>query len=221
MPQGGRQRILSTRGNIRIFPARRISFDGCRTGSLRSGHRSAPYPRAAARIGAEEAGVARHAEIAGAGIGGLGLGIMLARHGWSVRVHERSPAIREIGSGISLRNNCIEVLEHYGIFPRLEPHGTMLRLERHFDWRGRFVQQRSFTGHHRTLVLPRQNSCRRAGRRGTGRRRRDRHELADRGGGDVGCTDWRGRSAPSCRFGGRGRRHPLARPRLLADRGAL
>ena len=100
--------------------------------------------------------MARHAEIAGGGIGGLGLGIMLARRGWSVRIHERSPAIREIGSGISLRNNCIEVLERYGVFEKLEPHGTMLKLEKHFDWRGRFMQQRSMAGHHRTLVLPRE-----------------------------------------------------------------
>jgi 2-polyprenyl-6-methoxyphenol hydroxylase-like FAD-dependent oxidoreductase len=99
----------------------------------------------------------RHAEIAGGGIGGLGLGIMLAQHGWSVRIHERAPAIREIGSGISLRNNCITVLERYGAFSRLEPHGTLLRQERHYDGKGRFLQKRSLTGQHRTLVLPRQS----------------------------------------------------------------
>jgi len=100
--------------------------------------------------------VARHAEIAGGGIAGLGLGMMLARRGWTVRVHERSPGIREIGSGISLRNNCVEVFEHYGVFPRLAPHGTMLKGEKHFDRRGRFLQLRSMAGHHRTFVMPRQ-----------------------------------------------------------------
>ena len=37
-----------------------------------------------------------HAEIAGGGIGGLCLGMMLAQRGWTVRVHERSEEIREI-----------------------------------------------------------------------------------------------------------------------------
>jgi 2-polyprenyl-6-methoxyphenol hydroxylase-like FAD-dependent oxidoreductase len=100
--------------------------------------------------------VARHAEIAGGGIAGLGLGMMLVRRGWTVRIHERSPGIREIGSGIALRNNCVEVFEHYGVFARLAPHGTMLRAEKHFDRRGRFLQLRSMAGHHRTFVMPRQ-----------------------------------------------------------------
>ena len=97
-----------------------------------------------------------HAEIAGGGIGGLGLGLMLARNGWSVRIHERSPVIREIGSAISLRNNCITVLERHGAFARIEPLGSMLREEFHFDAQGRFLQKRSLAGHHRTLVISRQ-----------------------------------------------------------------
>lgn len=100
--------------------------------------------------------MARHAEIAGGGIGGLGLAMMLARRGWSVRVHERAPEIREIGAGISLRNNCIEVLEGYGVFDELRQHGTLLTGERHFDRNGTFVQERSLLGNHRTLVVPRQ-----------------------------------------------------------------
>lgn len=98
----------------------------------------------------------RHAEIAGGGIGGLGLAMMLARKGWSVRVHERSPIIREIGSAISLRNNCLTVLERHGVFGRIERHGSMLREEFHYDGQGRFLQKRSLAGQHRTLVIPRQ-----------------------------------------------------------------
>src|SRR5262245_64107125 len=96
----------------------------------------------------------RHAEIAGGGIGGLGLGMMLARNGWSVRIHERSPVIREIGAGISLRNNCITVLERYDVFSRFEPHGTLIKQEQHYDGQGRLLQKRDLTGQ-RTLVLPR------------------------------------------------------------------
>jgi flavin-dependent dehydrogenase len=46
--------------------------------------------------------VQRHAEIAGGGIAGLNAAIVLARCGWSVRVHERAPEIRETGAGIFL-----------------------------------------------------------------------------------------------------------------------
>jgi 2-polyprenyl-6-methoxyphenol hydroxylase-like FAD-dependent oxidoreductase len=99
----------------------------------------------------------RHAEIAGGGIGGLGLGMMLARHGWSVRVHERSTEIREIGAGIYVKNNSIRVLEHYGVYPKLQPHGTQLQYARIRDAAGRVMQQRALTGHHRVMVLPRQS----------------------------------------------------------------
>src|SRR5882757_6753823 len=99
----------------------------------------------------------RHAEIAGGGIGGLGLGLMLARHGWTVRVHERSAEIREVGAGIYVKNNSIEVLEHYGIYPQLEPLGTKLQFARIRNAEGRVMQQRPLTGQSRYLVLPRQS----------------------------------------------------------------
>jgi 2-polyprenyl-6-methoxyphenol hydroxylase-like FAD-dependent oxidoreductase len=99
----------------------------------------------------------RHAEIAGGGIGGLGLGLMLARHGWTARVHERSSEIREVGAGIYVKNNSIEVLEHYGIYPKLEPLGTKLQFARIRNAEGRLMQQRPLTGQSRYLVLPRQS----------------------------------------------------------------
>jgi 2-polyprenyl-6-methoxyphenol hydroxylase-like FAD-dependent oxidoreductase len=99
----------------------------------------------------------RHAEIAGGGIGGLGLSLMLQRHGWTVRVHERSSEIREVGAGIYVKNNSIEVLEHYGIYPKLEPLGTSLEFARIRNAEGRLMQQRPLTGKSRNLVLPRQS----------------------------------------------------------------
>ena len=81
-----------------------------------------------------------HAEIVGAGIGGLSSAIMLARQGWTVRVHERSPEIRELGTGIQIKNNAIEVLEEVGIFDRLAPHGFKLERARHRDPEGRLMQ---------------------------------------------------------------------------------
>jgi 2-polyprenyl-6-methoxyphenol hydroxylase-like FAD-dependent oxidoreductase len=63
-----------------------------------------------------------HAEIAGAGIAG-GTAIMLARRGWTVRVHERSPKSESL-NGIQIKNNAIEVLEALGIFDRLAPQDS-------------------------------------------------------------------------------------------------
>jgi 2-polyprenyl-6-methoxyphenol hydroxylase-like FAD-dependent oxidoreductase len=100
--------------------------------------------------------VKRHAEIAGAGIAGLGVAIMLARDGWTVRVHERSPEIRELGTGIQIKNNAIEVLEQIGLFDRLVPQGFRLERARHRDSRGRVMQERVLAGKSRAYVFLRQ-----------------------------------------------------------------
>lgn len=60
--------------------------------------------------------MARHAEIAGAGFGGLVAAIALARSGWSVRVHERTPFVRSEGYGIAVHRNGILVLKSLGVF---------------------------------------------------------------------------------------------------------
>jgi 2-polyprenyl-6-methoxyphenol hydroxylase-like FAD-dependent oxidoreductase len=58
----------------------------------------------------------RHAEIAGAGIGGLTTATALARHGWTVRVHERSPDLRAVGAGIYVWENGLRVLQAIGAY---------------------------------------------------------------------------------------------------------
>src|SRR5437899_1168888 len=98
----------------------------------------------------------RHAEIAGAAIGGLSTAIMLARHGWTVRVHERSPEVRELGTAIQIKNNAIEVLEAAGIFDRLAPQGFRLERAGHRDPAGRVLQERVLTGKSRVYVFLRQ-----------------------------------------------------------------
>jgi len=80
-----------------------------------------------------------HAEIAGGGIGGLSLGMMLARSGWTVRVHERSTEIREIGAGIYLKNNSITVLEEFGLFEALAQRSTALDRAQIRDGHGRLM----------------------------------------------------------------------------------
>lgn len=58
----------------------------------------------------------RHAEVAGAGIGGLASAIALAQRGWRVTVHERAPDLRTFGAGIYLWSNGLRVLEALGVY---------------------------------------------------------------------------------------------------------
>lgn len=98
----------------------------------------------------------RHAEIAGAGFAGLALAAMLAERGWSVRVHERSDALREIGAGIFMHNNGLLVLEGMGLMPVLAKQGTKLEWERMRDSRGRSLQNRRLVRESRVWSFPRQ-----------------------------------------------------------------
>jgi 2-polyprenyl-6-methoxyphenol hydroxylase-like FAD-dependent oxidoreductase len=98
----------------------------------------------------------RHAEIAGGGIGGLSSALMLAKQGWTVRVHERSPEIRELGAGIYIKNNAIEVLEEFGVFEHLVPQGIRLERAQHVDRQGRLMQDRALVGSSRVHVFSRQ-----------------------------------------------------------------
>ena len=98
----------------------------------------------------------RHAEIAGGGIAGLSLAIMLVRSGWSVQVHERSPQIREAGAGIYMRRNSLEILEELGILERLAPFGTHATAMQTRDGDGRLRQEFPLTGAADTWIFPRQ-----------------------------------------------------------------
>jgi 2-polyprenyl-6-methoxyphenol hydroxylase-like FAD-dependent oxidoreductase len=97
-----------------------------------------------------------HAEIAGGGISGLACAMMLGRQGWSVRVHERAQEVRDGGTGLYIKNNAAEVLEEYGIFDRLLPHGSRLERHQRIDRAGRVTQERSLAGPARIHVFIRQ-----------------------------------------------------------------
>ncbi len=59
-----------------------------------------------------------HAEIVGAGFAGLAAATALAQAGWSVRVHERDPVARTVGSGIYVQPFAQQVLRRLGLFER-------------------------------------------------------------------------------------------------------
>lgn len=96
------------------------------------------------------------AEIAGGGIGGLAMATLLARDGWKVRVHERGEQVREIGAGIYIKNNSIEVLEHLGVFADMKPKGTELHKAQIQFPDGSVRQERALKGQSRVHVFPRQ-----------------------------------------------------------------
>ncbi len=56
----------------------------------------------------------RRAEISGAGFAGLTAATALAKKGWRVRVHEKSPELRAEGAGIVLWGNSLQVLDQLG-----------------------------------------------------------------------------------------------------------
>jgi len=97
-----------------------------------------------------------HAEIAGGGVSGLACAMMLARRGWTVRVHERGQEIREGGTGLYIKNNAAEVLEEYGLFQDLLPHGSRLLRAQRVDAAGHIMQERSLAGQARVHVFIRQ-----------------------------------------------------------------
>lgn len=83
-----------------------------------------------------------HAEISGAGIVGLTAAMSLAKRGWSVRVHERNPELREIGAGLTLWTNGMHVMNDIGVAEKIkDPAGAApLKKWQLIDERGRTLQ---------------------------------------------------------------------------------
>src|SRR5258707_14155591 len=71
-----------------------------------------------------------HDEIAGAGIGCLTAATALALRGWTVRVHEQAPELRDIGVGTSIWANGHHVLAAIGALDQVLQAGTrIVRIE--------------------------------------------------------------------------------------------
>lgn len=81
----------------------------------------------------EERSMRMHAEVAGGGIAGLAVATMLAKRGWTVRVHERNEAIREVGAGIFLRRNTLNVLQMLGVADEIQEQGMHLSRGKYRD----------------------------------------------------------------------------------------
>ena len=83
-----------------------------------------------------------HAEIVGAGFGGLVAAIALGRRGWTVRVHERRDSLRGEGYGIAIHNNMARIFATFGILDRVLAGGMKIDRRDSIDASGRVVMTR-------------------------------------------------------------------------------
>jgi 2-polyprenyl-6-methoxyphenol hydroxylase-like FAD-dependent oxidoreductase len=83
-----------------------------------------------------------HAEIVGAGFGGLVAAIALLRRGWTVRVHERRGSLRGEGYGIAIHNNMARIFSAFGILERVLAGGMRIDRRDSVDASGQVVMTR-------------------------------------------------------------------------------
>jgi 2-polyprenyl-6-methoxyphenol hydroxylase-like FAD-dependent oxidoreductase len=83
-----------------------------------------------------------HAEIVGAGFGGLVAAIALRQRGWSVRIHERRDSLRGEGHGIAIHNNMAHIFRAFGILDQVLAGGMKIDRRDSLDARGNVVMTR-------------------------------------------------------------------------------
>ncbi|MFG1708328.1 FAD-dependent monooxygenase [Nonomuraea sp. M3C6] len=77
--------------------------------------------------------------ISGASIAGTATAYWLRRHGYTVTVVERAPAIREGGYKVDMRGAALEVIERMGLLEAARARSTDMRIATHYDAKGRAV----------------------------------------------------------------------------------
>jgi 2-polyprenyl-6-methoxyphenol hydroxylase-like FAD-dependent oxidoreductase len=97
----------------------------------------------------------RKAEIAGAGLAGLALGVRLAQLGWRVTLHERNTELRMFGAGIWLWENGLCSLQLLGAYDAALARAKTIKEWRICDGRGRVLMSRSMRPNDRLLLPPR------------------------------------------------------------------
>ena len=83
-----------------------------------------------------------HAEIVGAGFGGLVAAIALAERGWTVCVHERRDSLIGEGYGIAIHNNMARIFAAFGILDAVRAGGMRIDRRDSLDARGNVVMTR-------------------------------------------------------------------------------
>jgi len=83
-----------------------------------------------------------HAEIVGAGFGGLVAAIGLADRGWSVRLHEARDSLRGEGYGIAIHQNMARIFSAFGLLERILAGGMKIGRRDSMDAHGNVVLSR-------------------------------------------------------------------------------
>jgi 6-hydroxynicotinate 3-monooxygenase len=72
--------------------------------------------------------------VAGGGIGGATLGILLQRAGYDCHVYEQAPAMARVGAGINLAPNSTRIFRELGLEPKMRRIGIQARLKFSREW---------------------------------------------------------------------------------------
>ena len=163
-----------------------------------------------------------HAEIVGAGFGGLVAAIALAERGWTVRVHERRDSLRGEGYGIAIHNNMARIFAAFGILDRVLAGGMRIDRRDSVDAHGNVVMTRKTT--RSPYRIDRQHIIALLAERARGGRRRHPLQFAGRSRGARRLDHARGWTKTRRRSGGGRRRHQFhhsrcARPRQASHLG--
>lgn len=96
----------------------------------------------------------RNAIVVGGGIGGVAAAACLAQRGVEVTLFERAAQLREIGAGIFLKRNSLNVFEQLGCLDAVARHGSWLSFGELWDSTGRALSQRAIPANE-VIVVPR------------------------------------------------------------------
>ncbi|GAA1799468.1 FAD-dependent monooxygenase [Planosporangium flavigriseum] len=91
--------------------------------------------------------------IAGAGIAGFAAAAALTRHGFDVRIYERSEDPREFGAGIYLKENSLPVFDALGLGERIANSGVRIKSARIVDETGKIIVGRPLDKERLIVVL--------------------------------------------------------------------
>ena len=97
---------------------------------------------------------ALHVSIIGGGIGGLATAAALQRQGIGVTVFERNPELREIGAGLTLWANGVQVLRHLGLGDALATISARLTSFECWSWREKRLGSIRLDGIERRVGAP-------------------------------------------------------------------
>ncbi|WP_086428142.1 FAD-dependent monooxygenase [Staphylococcus cornubiensis] len=94
--------------------------------------------------------------IVGAGIGGLTAAIMLRAQGHDISIYEKEDAIREVGAGIGIGDNVIQLLGQHDLAKGIKNAGQVLTAMRIFDEKGNLLNTLPLSEDKTNVTLERQ-----------------------------------------------------------------